>query len=126
MQKVLLVGLGGCLGSMLRYGAGGLIGRLKGGWSFPLETLLVNVTGCLVVGFLAGMSEARGMFAGTTRAFLFAGLLGGYTTFSAFGYDSFHLLRDARWSWAILSILLHVLLGVGAVRLGDAIAWAVI
>ena len=56
MEKVILVGLGGFLGSILRYGAGGLVGRMKAGWTFPLETLLVNVAGCLVLGLLAGLS----------------------------------------------------------------------
>lgn len=122
MGKVLLVGLGGALGSALRYGLGGLIGRLKAGWTFPLETLLINVSGCLAIGLLAGLGEARGVFSPAARAFLFVGVLGGYTTFSTFGYESFQLLRDGQWQAAILSTSLQVVLGIGGVWLGHAIA----
>lgn len=118
MGRVLLVGLGGFLGSILRYGVGGLVGRLKAGWMFPLETLLINVAGCAVLGLLAGLAETRGVFTGTTRAFLFVGLLGGFTTFSTFGYETFQLLRDGQWTSAGASVALQVVLGVGGVWVG--------
>lgn len=122
MEKVILVGLGGFLGTILRYGAGGLIGRLRAGWTFPLETLLINVLGCLALGWLAGLSESRGVFSGTTRAFLFIGLLGGFTTFSTFGYETFQLLRGGQWSAALLSTGLQILLGLGGVWAGHTLA----
>jgi CrcB protein len=122
MEKALLVGLGGFLGSLLRYGAGGWVARLKAGWSFPVETLLINVIGCLVLGFLAGLSESRGVFSGSTRAFLFIGLLGGFTTFSTFGYETLQLVRDAQWQTAAVSVMLQVGLGLGGVWAGDSIA----
>jgi fluoride exporter len=120
--KVLLVGLGGFLGSVLRYGVGGLIERLKSGWTFPLETLLINVAGCLVIGFLAGLGESRGVLSGSTRAFLFIGLLGGFTTFSAFGYETFQLIRDGQWQAASASSVLQVALGIGGVWGGATLA----
>jgi len=81
-------GLGGFLGSMLRYRIGWLVGRMKAGWTFPLETLLINVSGCLVLGFLAGLNESRGVLSGSTRAFLFIGA-------SRWFHDLFHLrVRD--------------------------------
>ena len=122
LEKVLLVGVGGFLGSVLRYGVGGLIGRLKAGWTFPLETLLINVAGCLVLGFLAGLSESRGVLSGSTRAFLFIGLLGGFTTFSTFGYETFQLMRDGQWQAATLSTVLQVVLGIGGVWGGTTLA----
>jgi CrcB protein len=122
MEKVLLVGLGGGLGSILRYGLGGLIGRMKAGWTFPLETLLINVVGCLVIGLLSGLSESRGVFSGTTRAFLFIGLLGGFTTFSTFGYETFQLMRDGQWSVAGTSVTLQLVLGIGGVWAGTALS----
>ena len=122
MEKLLLVGIGGFLGSILRYGAGGLVGRLKAGWTFPVETLLINVAGCLVIGLLAGLSESRGVFSGATRAFLFIGLLGGFTTFSSFGYETFQLLRDGQWPAAALSTGLQVVLGIGSVWAGHGLA----
>ena len=122
MEKVLLVGLGGFLGSILRYGVGGMVGRFKAGWTFPLETLLINVSGCLVIGLLSGLAESRGMFSGTTRAFLFIGLLGGFTTFSTFGYETFQLMRDGQWPAAVTSTALQIVLGLGGVWAGHALA----
>jgi fluoride exporter len=122
LERLLLVGLGGGLGSMGRYALGGLIGRLRSGWSFPLETLVINVAGCLVIGLLAGLAESRGVFAGTTRAFLFAGVLGGFTTFSTFGYETFQLLRDGQLAAASLSAGLQVVGGLGAVWAGAVLS----
>lgn len=122
MEKVWWVGVGGFLGSTARYGLGGLIARLKAGWTFPVETLIINVLGCLAIGWLAGLSEARGLFTGTTRAFLFIGVLGGFTTFSTFGYETFQLLRGAEWSSAVLSVCLQLVLGIGAVWAGHFVA----
>lgn len=122
MEKVLLVGFGGFLGTIVRYLVGGAVGRMRAGWTFPIETLLINVTGCIVIGLLAGLSESRGIFTGSTRAFLFIGILGGYTTFSTFGYESFQLLRDGQWTSAVLSTGLHIVLGIGGVWAGHAAA----
>jgi CrcB protein len=122
MEKMLLVGVGGFLGSALRYAVGGLIDRLKAGWTFPLETLVINVLGCLILGLLAGLSESRGVFSGSTRAFLFIGCLGGFTTFSTFGYETFQLTRDGQWPAAAYSVFLQVALGIGGVWAGDALA----
>jgi len=121
-----LVGLGGFLGTVARYGLGGFVARLRGGGTFPLETLIINVTGCLVIGGLAGISETRGVFTGTTRAFLFIGVLGGFTTFSSFGYETFQLVRDGQWYWAALSVMLQVGLGLGAVWAGDTLVRAIV
>ncbi len=122
MERLLLVGLGGGLGTMGRYALGGLIGRLKSGWSFPIETLVINVVGCLAIGLLAGLAESRGVFTGVTRAFLFAGVLGGFTTFSTFGYETFQLLRDGQLAAAALSAGLQVAGGLGAVWGGAVLA----
>jgi CrcB protein len=125
MDKLLLVGLGGFLGTVARYALGGLLARWKSGSSFPYETLVVNVVGCLAIGFLAGLAETRGILGGTTRAFLFIGLLGGFTTFSSFGYETFQLLRDGQLAAAASSVTLQLLLGLGAVWSGDLAARAI-
>jgi fluoride exporter len=124
MEKAWWVGVGGFLGSVLRYGFGGYLGRYKAGWTFPIETLVINASGCLVLGVLAGLAETRGLFSGTTRTALFIGLLGGYTTFSTFGYETVQLLRDGQWPAAALSTGLQIVLGVGAVWAGQSIARA--
>lgn len=122
MEKVLLAGAGGFLGSALRYALGGWLARWRGGGDFPIETFLINVTGCLVIGFLAGLSETRGLFQGPTRVFLFIGVLGGYTTFSTLGYETFQLLRDGQFGLGALSAAGQLALGLTAVWLGDAAA----
>jgi CrcB protein len=119
------VGLGGFIGTVVRYGLGGLVARLKGGLLFPVETLVINVLGCLAIGALAGLAESRGVFTGTTRAFLFIGVLGGFTTFSSFGYETFQLMRDGQWPAATLSTALQIVLGVGAVAGGYVLSRAV-
>ena len=124
MTRVLLVGLGGFLGTVVRYTLGGAIVRLKGTATLPYETLVVNVLGCLAIGFLAGLAETRGLFSSTTRAFLFIGLLGGFTTFSSFGYETVQLLRDGQASSAAWSVVAQLLLGLGAVWAGQLAARA--
>jgi CrcB protein len=119
------VGFGGLVGTLLRYGLGGVLTRIKVGASFPYETLVINVAGCLVIGALAGLSESRGILTGTTRAVIFIGLLGGFTTFSTFGYETFQLVRSGQMSTAVTSIALQVSLGVSAVWMGDATVRAV-
>jgi CrcB protein len=125
MEKVFLVGLGGFIGTVCRYGLGGWVSRSKGGATFPYGTLLVNVLGCLMIGLLAALSETRGVFTGTTRAFLFIGVLGGFTTFSSFGYETFQLLRGGQAVGAALNVSLQIALGIGAVWTGDVLARAV-
>jgi fluoride exporter len=125
MERLLWVGIGGFIGSALRYGVGGWITRMKGSATFPWETLVVNVTGCLLIGALAALAESRGLFAGTTRVFLFVGVLGGFTTFSSFGYETFQLLRQGQLAAAAASVALQLVLGLGAVWAGDALVRAV-
>jgi CrcB protein len=122
MIKLLLVGAGGFLGSVLRYGVSGLVHRLVPATLFPLGTLVVNVAGCFAIGLVAGMAETRGVLSSQTRLFLLIGLLGGFTTFSTFGHESFSFVREAEGMKALLNVLLSVVLGLGAVWIGHAIA----
>jgi CrcB protein len=124
MERVILVGLGGLVGSLARYGLGGALNRIKIGAAFPYETLVVNAAGWLANGALAGLGEARGVFGGSSRAFLFVGVLGGFTTFSTFGYETFQLLRDGQAGTAALSAALQIALGIGGVWAGDAVVRA--
>ena len=120
MEKVLLVGLGGFVGTVARYALGGWIARTKAGGTFPFGTLAVNVLGCLAIGLLAGLAETRGVLSDTTRTVLFVGLLGGFTTFSAFGYETVALLRAGQTAAAAWSVGLQLVLGLGAVWVGGA------
>lgn len=126
MERIFWAGAGGFIGSALRYSLGGWLARIKGGATFPLETLVINVAGCLVIGVLAALSETRGLFAGTTRVFVFVGILGGFTTFSSFGYETFQLLREGQHAAAAASVSLQVVLGIAAVWAGYSIVRAVV
>lgn len=118
MQGVLLVGLGGFLGAIARYALGSWVAHLAVQGRFPLGTFVVNVLGCLVVGVLAGVAERYQLFGPAARLFLFTGLLGGFTTFSAFGLEAVALLRRGDVGVAALYAGGSVLLGLSAVWAG--------
>ena len=125
MTKVLLVGLGGFVGSALRYWLGGLVQAAAGGSTFPYGTLVVNVTGCFAIGFLSQLGETQSALSPSSRALLVVGLLGGYTTFSAFGNETLNLLRDGQRLSALASVGGNVLLGLCAVWLGRVAVHAI-
>lgn len=122
MTKTLLVGFGGFLGSIGRYLAGGAVQRLTEGSALPCGTLFVNATGCLAIGFLSALSESRGALSPEARVFLLIGVLGGYTTFSAFGFETFQLLRGGEMLAALANVLIQMVVGLGAVWAGSAAA----
>jgi CrcB protein len=117
MKQALMVGLGGFVGSIGRYKLGGMILHHTDSWRFPLSTFAINVLGCLVIGALAGLVEQRDLFSSDTRLFLFTGLLGGFTTFSAFGYEGVFLLRRGEVGIALAYAGLSVVCGLAAVWL---------
>jgi len=117
MRQALIVGLGGFIGSIGRYKIGGVILHHTAAWRFPLSTFVVNVIGCFVIGVLAALVEHRDLFSAETRLFLFTGLLGGFTTFSAFGYEGMFLIRRGEIGIAILYAGLSVVCGLAAVWL---------
>jgi CrcB protein len=118
MRQIMLVGLGGFLGSVARFKLSGLVLHHAVDWRFPLPTFLVNVVGCLVAGVLAGFVERHGWFSPDTRLLLFTGILGGFTTFSAFGVDTVYLMRRGETAVAFAYVALSVLCGLGALWLG--------
>ena len=121
MTQIILVGLGGMLGSICRFLLSGLVQRFTPILGFPFGTLAVNIVGCFLIGLFNGVSETRQLFNPEFRLFLFIGVLGGFTTYSTFGYETFSLLREAEFPHAIISVILHVFLGLGAVWLGDSL-----
>jgi CrcB protein len=123
MTNILLVGLGGFIGSVARYKLGGWVLHLTAQEKFPFGTFAVNVAGCLVAGVLAGLVEKHELFSAETRLFLFTGLLGGFTTFSAFGLETMFLLRRGEPWVAAIYAGASVLLGVVAVWLGFKIVY---
>lgn len=117
-KQALLVGLGGFLGSIARFKLSGLVLHRTEAWNFPLSTFLVNVTGCFVIGLLAALVEHHDYFAPSTRLFLFTGVLGGFTTFSAFAYEGAFLIRRGMFNVATGYAVLSVVAGLLAVWLG--------
>lgn len=117
MKQILIVGIGGFIGSVARYKLGGFILHHSQGWQFPLSTFVVNVIGCLTMGVLAGLAEKHNLFSSDTRLFLLTGLLGGFTTFSAFSYEGVCLLRRGEGMTAAIYAMLSVVVGFGAVWL---------
>ena len=125
MLKVFLIGLGGFAGAVSRYLVSGLVYRLPGTEMFPYGTLVVNMIGCLLIGLGGGLMESRQLFSPEARSFIFIGLLGGFTTFSTFAFESFNLTREGQLLATASNVLAHVLLGLAMVWLGNVIARAV-
>ena len=121
MLKYLLIGTGGFIGSILRYWTSVNAYKILGE-KFPYGTFIVNALGCLLIGFIAEISENRFLISSEVRTFLMIGFLGGYTTFSTFGYETFTLLQDKDYTTAILNILLSVVVCITAVWIGALIA----
>jgi CrcB protein len=123
LDKALFVGVGGFIGSILRYWTSGWVQQLTGSAAFPFGTLAVNTLGCLVIGFLSQLAETRGVFTPETRALVFVGVLGGFTTFSTFSNETWNLLHGNQIFPALTNIGAHLLLGLGAVWLGRTLAF---
>jgi CrcB protein len=120
LRPILLAGLGGFIGSAGRYLIGGWVHRLVPLTTFPIGTLFVNASGCFLIGLLGGLVEVRQMFGPDLRVFLLIGVLGGFTTFSSFAYETLALTRDAEFARALLNIAAQMILGLGAAWLGYA------
>ncbi len=116
----LAVMLGGALGTAARMWLSGFLGR-QYGETFPIGTLVVNVTGCFVIGFFSRLAGPEGpmLVSPTFRQFVTIGILGGYTTFSSFSLQTLNLLHDGDWLRGSLNILLSVGLCMLAVWLGN-------
>jgi CrcB protein len=123
MYKLLLIGLGGAVGSVLRYLVGGWVQRATTE-SFPTGTLVVNVTGCFAIGFLGMVftGTGPGLMREEYRVAILVGILGGYTTFSSFGRETFALAGDNQLWYAAANIILSNAVGLGAVWLGHRLA----
>jgi CrcB protein len=117
-MQLVVVAVGGAIGAVARYFLGGAVQRLSP--TFPYGTFVVNTLGCLAFGVIIGVSQSRVTLGPGARAFLFAGLLGGFTTFSSFSYESYELLRDGRTTQAAANIAGQVVLGLLALLAGLA------
>ena len=119
-MNILLIAIGGALGSVARYLFSTFVLRATGSL-FPLGTFAVNIVGCFVFGLIAGAAEQRVALPPQMRAFALIGVLGGFTTFSSYAYESVSLLRDGQFLWASINVAGQVVIGVVGLAAGFAI-----
>ncbi len=120
MYTLLLVGVGGFIGAILRYALGGWIQNSF--VNFPVGTLVINTTGSFFLGLIMYLSEYQGFFDDKTRIFLTIGIIGAFTTLSTFGYESFRLLDDSKLTLMAINLVSTVLFSMLAVYLGKIVA----
>ncbi|MBA3514818.1 MAG: fluoride efflux transporter CrcB [Pyrinomonadaceae bacterium] len=122
MVKLLLIGLAGFIGTVGRYWMSGVVARR--GETFPFGTLVVNLVGCFLVGLLFYLLQERFLVNPTVRTVVMIGLLGGFTTFSSFGLQTFTLLQEGEYALAALNVTASNLGGVLLVWVGHTLAKA--
>jgi fluoride exporter len=123
MGNILVIALGAAIGANLRYGLS-LWAARQFGAAFPYGTLIVNLIGCFAIGLVLQFSLTRMPLSEPLRLLIVTGLLGGFTTFSSFGYETYALILKGEWLPALIYIAASVVLGLGAVFLGAAlISW---
>ena len=120
--NILLVGLGGFVGAIGRYLLGGFVHQVSGEHWFPYGTLAVNLIGCLLIGLIMGLVETKGALSSQAQIFILVGVLGSFTTFSTFGFETLELFRQSRELSALMNIGAHLLLGLLGVWIGLMIA----
>ncbi len=118
IKNLLIVGLGGAIGTMARFLSYQMI---KSNSSF-LTTLAINVIGSLLIGIVFGMGLKNSSFENNWKLFLATGICGGFTTFSAFSIENIQLIQEGKWSWSLLYISSSIILGISAAFLGFKIS----
>ena len=116
--NIFYVGMGGFFGSIGRYLLAGAVYRMFPNLNFPTGTTVVNILGCFLIGFVTGLVEIRNLLNPEMRIFILIGLLGGFTTFSTFGFETLALLRDGAFAPALVNVLVQVIVGIAAVWIG--------
>ena len=121
MMNVMIIGIGGFVGAAARYGIATWIGQ-RWGRSFPLGTFVINVSGSFLIGLLMTLMAERFTENPQWRLLLVVGFLGAYTTFSTFEYETGALLKDGEWLYAGLNVVMSVIVGFVALKLGEVMA----
>ena len=121
-MKTFLIALFGAAGTLARYGLQGLV-QTRMGTTFPYGTLVINLTGCLLLGFIGQLTLNRMLISSDMRIAIAIGFFGGYTTFSSFGWETAKLLETGEWlraaTYVALSVFAGLLLSVAGIRLAN-------
>ncbi len=119
-MRLFLIGLFGAIGTLTRYGLQGFV-QFKMGSTFPFGTLLINLTGCFLLGLIGQITLNRVIISPELRMAIAVGFFGGYTTFSSFGWETAKMLEAGEWLWATTyvstSVVFGLLLSVAGIRL---------
>jgi fluoride exporter len=121
MMNILIIGIGGFIGAILRYIISGFFYDLYGD-KFPYGTLAVNIIGCFALGFFITMAEGKFIISPQMRSFAAIGLLGAFTTFSTFSFETLALIQNQLYTSALLNILISILVSIFAVWAGIILA----
>ena len=120
--NLLAVAVGGAIGAVARHLLSSIVLRVSG-TLFPLGTFAVNVIGCVVFGAIAGAAAQRVQLAPAVRVFVLTGILGGFTTFSSYAFESFTLMRDGQMLWASINVAGQVVAGLVGMWAGYVITY---
>ena len=123
-MKILIIGLGGFIGAVLRYSISGWVYRIFGN-ALPWGTLAVNVIGSFILGYFLFMAESRTTISPMWRNFIAIGMMGALTTFSTFAYETFALLQENLFGQVLANVVLNVIITLLAVWAGIALAKAI-
>lgn len=121
MNNILIIGIGGFVGAVLRYLLGGTVQNLARGSNFPWGTLIVNVLGCFLFGILSGFLGTRSQPNHSLNSLIFVGFLGAFTTFSTFSNDTLQLMNNGSSWLGWLNMSVSLIAGIGALLLGRMI-----
>lgn len=120
MKDLLIVGIGGGIGSIVRLLSQRGVQRMLD-LSFPLGTFLINITGSFIIGVVYALSERGNFLTPEIRLFLTVGFCGGFTTFSTFSYDNFNMISEKLWQYLLINVGGSIFFGILAVYLGIAV-----
>jgi len=121
LNNILIIGIGGFVGAILRYLLGGTVQNLTRGSSFPWGTLIVNILGCFLFGILSGFLSTRSQPNHSLNSLIFVGFLGAFTTFSTFSNDTLQLMNSESSRLGLVNMAVSLIAGIGALLLGRTI-----
>lgn len=121
-MRILLIAIFGAVGTLTRYGLQGIV-QVRAGGAFPYGTLLINLTGCFLLGLIGQLTLNRLLISPDWRVAITVGFFGGYTTFSSFGWETAKMLEDGEWlratTYVAASVFVGLFLSVAGIRLAN-------